>query len=728
MQLDEDQSGLLGKFNHEIEEAHERLSGLVSSHDPWDFMVALGMRNYLVDPETYREATFEGRSAFAEHFAYLCGAETQTGGSQPLTESVLDQAQTALQELFSAHLLLEGIDSSFAEDPDLAALSRDVATDELLVRAPGYPHHLHELLTGLFAPFDEVLVQRLGFGTSDVLLVFAGWRRLCSRRIAARRKLAREEVEVALKHIEDGAAPTPDLQRVVDRLGSVPREHRAAAISDVYSELVYRGFGDTCSATPADIADEASLTPGVARAVLSRFALQFSDLPAPNTRPAPFHPLKLRPFVEANGRFACPAPALLDWSVQAQVEDFLKGDGKLWNRYAKHRHDFVLSRGAELLGEVVAGATIERNLFYQPDAAKPDIAEVDALVLRDSTLIIIEAKGAGISVRARQGRADRLERHLKEIVGGAHAQAMRADRYISGRLATFRRADGTEIAVDGRRVREVFWVALTLAPIGHMAAHINSQRDPMELAAHRWPWIVSILDLFPVRDLLEIPAMLPHYISRRLQVAHQGLVVAHDELDFLGCYLSSGLYFNPAAPDVPTQIILGSFTDEIDAYYMHEQGQRRSPSPIPRQNLGPEFRRLLEAIEASGLHDRLTVSMALLDLSGEARAGFMKLVFRARKKARKRQRGDATVIGGELGDRWGITYFCGRDGRQMNSGLFDYCMVKKYQARATRWVGLADIGTGNSFHLSDVLAIEAEWQYDPELESAAAALPSSRKL
>lgn len=54
------------------------------------------------------------------------------------------------------------------------------------------------------------------------------------------------------------------------------------------------------------------------------------------------------------------------------------------------------------------------------------------------------------------------------------------------------------------------------------------------------PWVLSLADLMAVTDLLQGIALI-HYVTRRIRLESKAKIEAHDELDWVGHYLTDGL-------------------------------------------------------------------------------------------------------------------------------------------------------------------------------------------
>jgi len=176
-------------------------------------------------------------------------------------------------------------------------------------------------------------------------------------------------------------------------------------------------------------------------------------------------------------------------------------------------------------------------------------------------------------------------------------------------------------------------------------------------------------------DCIEIPAMFPHYVKRRIRVSEQGFLSAHDELDIFGYYLLEGLYFDSKKDIAPaTKFNLLSYTEEFDNYYFYKAGIRKKIASKPKQKMSKEFGQLIRSIEKTKLDYRVHVQMKLLDLGGDTRKQLLEYIKSINKKYKKDGNIHDASIFGEHDGGWGITYMIGPNPEDTINRLNDYCV------------------------------------------------------
>jgi hypothetical protein len=82
-----------------------------------------------------------------------------------------------------------------------------------------------------------------------------------------------------------------------------------------------------------------------------------------------------------------------------------------------------------------------------------------------------------------------------------------------------------------------------------------------------------------------------------MRAARRGLEVP-GELDFLGHYITRGLYFDEIDDNV-YQVLLTSHTEALHDYYRHEAGARQTPAPKPAPTTHTVIAELIGQLEGA---------------------------------------------------------------------------------------------------------------------------------
>lgn len=725
-------------FKTDIENQVVELETILSDYDPFDIIGHVWMANAIHNPNTYKEYAHHGNDAHTEYAALLYLTRPYHESTERLVPGpIIEVINNKIDNLFRLvvmNLTLGDIDPERTDPPDpLMELRWNTLNRSILVRYPGYRHHLEYALRGILLPLDNQIERILGFTTEDALAAISGISMMLSRRINERRDQAREGLKGQLhdlkhyrkKNRAEGSGLDQDVLQQLARLKPSDAKRQLLSAAAAWT---FFAFGETLLFTSAELASETGRPLERIESYLKSMSLEFGTVDARYRVPAPTHPLMSHPLIHHEGRYFCPVGNSLPWGLRAGLEEYLNPQSltaaagtteQIWQQYQAARATYVETRAIELLKRIMPHANTYQNLTYDivvdENAGK---AELDGLILLDSALFVLECKAGSMSPPARRGGHKRMIDDLKELVGEAYSQALRAKEFIqSCDTPEFQLRDGSTVKIDKTKFDKIFLITVTLEPLDAFVTTLYQLEDLGLFAKGDLPWCVSLLDLEVVADMIESPGEFVHYLRRRHKISQERRVTAHDELDWLGCYLSQGLYFdNEFGEDGPDRIQLLSFTTEFDDYYMTVLGERTVPAPKPRQPMPDVFRQIVLEIEKLRPEAYLDATLALLEMSGKSRTEFA-------NQAQLRRR--LTIRDGEVHDfslgfsasSLGITYMFAPDEKrdELRLKLEGLCEMKKYQTKFERWLGLGCLVDKEGW-VHVVGYLKAPWEYDQVMD------------
>jgi len=100
--------------------------------------------------------------------------------------------------------------------------------------------------------------------------------------------------------------------------------------------------------------------------------------------------------------------------------------------------------------------------------------ELDGLVLADDTAVLVEVKAGVLSPAARRGAPDRLREQLRDLVGEAHQQALKAREFMrSAPTVVFEVEGGTPLRVHPEKLNAFVLVTVSLDPLEIFTTNMN---------------------------------------------------------------------------------------------------------------------------------------------------------------------------------------------------------------------------------------------------------------
>jgi hypothetical protein len=721
-----------------------KLETLLLEYNSFDLIGNLTLTQLFINPDKETVAGHHGLPAIVEYATLLYLKHPFNLGSlKPIGKEPLEEIDKTSRAIHFTTGLYYGSDrrSTLVGDAlDIFdSLRYRTMTHELSVRSPGYEHHQRETLAGLFEPFTDWMVDNLSFSIKDVFAVEDAFQTITSRKVFARFKEGRDaihklksEVRAARRSKSTSSQPS----EMVVELSNLPPSTAAAHIKSMMTGWIMTFIGSTSLVVEADeISAETQLPIDRVLSVLSFFSLEFGSVPSDFFLMSPTHVLRERPLVHNEGQFLYPVPGSMVWALQRRLEVELKQNTrsavKVWQRYEKHRSDYLEAESVRLLSVTLRPDEVYRNLTYSVDEnGERKTAELDGMIQFDRTLLLIESKAGAHTDSARRGGRERIKSNIKELLGKAHKQALRARDYVERTdQPKFFAADGSEISFDKRRFARIFLVSTTLDPLDVYNTALHEVVSAGLLEDKHLPWAVSLDILRVIAEMNEFPTQLIHYLTRRLRINEFKKFYAGDELDWFGLYLSRGLYFDKDERfDDATHIMFdGSFSADFDAYYFYKEGQRTKPAKKPVQPMPKLLRRIIVELDAHKEPDGHSEAIiCLLNWDDEGREQLVKGIGEIRKRARVNRRiHDFTMATTE--GKAGITFFATISSKtdEAMRRLTSYCLMKKYQIQADSWAGFLTIADEQPI-IQGFMVIGHPWTYDEQMEALVADMPTSQ--
>lgn len=722
-----------------IERSVEELQQIIAQFNPLDLVTNVVLKNAVLNADTYKEYSHDGNQAYAEYATLLCLRNSYGAypveKREPISGLVIEDLQERISALFKDHMLwlaFKDVDPEQPEPPDaMERLRVEALGESLFVRNPAYHHHLVDVLRGVFSPVAEVLDQVLGFKIEDALSLSEAISVIRDRKIEVKRRESKSYqrgLHQAVTNCRRGIRETGGFPvEVSQHLAAMTPSDSAHAIECAAVAMLFTAIGETFCFTIDELVESAEVDRETAAAFLEFMSIEFGQVDQEYTRyPAPTHPLMVKPIVAVEDRFFCPLPQWLYWGILPGLESALNPDSapdinsdvKLWNRYETARAAYLEDRSVYYLGQALERAEVYRNLRYVVEEGElSKRVELDGLLTLDSVLFLVEAKAGTVTRPTRRGAPLSIQSALEDLVTEAHQQCLRAKQYIQEReTAEFQLPNGEHLIVQADHSDRFFLVNVTLDYLSAFATNLYRLED-IDVLEGELPWSVSLTDLRVICEMVEFPSQLLHYLERRLRLNELRSTTAHDELDWFGHYLQEGLYFEDWFADPTARPInLLSYTTGFDDYYLYEMGLRPEPAEKPRQPMPGVMRQIIEELEDAHPSGYLAVVETLLDLASDSRQSFAAHATEWRERAlRDRELTDFSMVFTDGG--FGLTYmFLPRQrASELPVRLMSYCLLKKYQTRCDRWVGLGCIADQEGWaHLA--YSATDPWSYDRELE------------
>jgi hypothetical protein len=347
------------------------------------------------------------------------------------------------------------------------------------------------------------------------------------------------------------------------------------------------------------------------------------------------------------------------------------------------------------------------------------LGDLDGLVRYDNKLIVIQGKWKTLTLAAREGDVTAARIDLKKALADSYEQGVRARDYIIQQegLAIFTDPDGNKVTVDPKHVKEIYLVSvLGRGAMAFLAVNLPRLDSFGMFKPGDYPWAISLSELRVVMEFMEFPSQLFDYLRRRNAVMKDGRFKFHDEWDLLGCYLDGLL--DPAHPQFLGYdfVLLPGIDTSIERYFRSQANPALPREEKPRRRLPDPIKQLILTVERSNQPGKTDFNIVLLGFPNQILKAFSEQVATALEKTKTDRK--IRSMGVSDGNRkCGMSMICGHgDPQGLSDALISLCQIRKYEARAGSWIGIAiDVALTGLVHA--ITYLEHEWVPDAEIES-----------
>lgn len=624
-----------------------------------------------------------------------------------------------VQELGYKLLSLETFQQFYQNRPinehSIPGIASKSFRDELTIRNPAIPEHHREISLRLYTPFEKEIREKFGFTIHESVTIRESVIWLINKKFFDARDKARERaIQLAAEVFKYRATGiiTAESQLTTESLASLNKLSRKqinfTLLGHCIAELHYN-LGRVYSFTASELAENSGLNISTVEAFLRTFSCEFGSTKEMERFVVPTSILKMKPVIAHNQRYLIPSLPLLNWCTEQEVESYFKTVPKLQNKFKTVKHDFLLHAGVEHLTTILKSANSYLNLFYHPDGQASVRYETDAIITYERTMFIVEAKGHRLTKQAKEGKIIRTEKQIGEIVKDAYDQGVRTMDFINCKSKVqFLDHSGRTISFCKHDYDTVILLTLTLEPLGNVTPLIRANDEIGYFKNGIFPWIVSLYDLIIIKDHIELPEMLIHYIKRRKAFLEKEIMSVFEEADLLSYYLGNGLYIDGLYADAVEKsvnmVFMGNETDAINNYYMYKY-QRQDPNPPKlKPDLQPIFNTLINSITQTVFSHKSEIILHLLDISPYSREQFVTYLKKVKKMfAKDSLKHDFSILTRIDGQSVGFTFITEQHKKLLDAHLYRFCQYKLSSCNADLWIGLGDTETiENRIHISSL--------------------------
>lgn len=437
------------------------------------------------------------------------------------------------------------------------------AANKNFIRGEFYDVHAKDYLCTLLGPFSNELKQKNGFDYDDVLILFdlinkISIKKIDSYRISSKHKkdklitLYKNDKKTFLKVLPNAKIKNKK------QCYKVINEFLYICFLNHMAEIFFFKLDDI----DAEIDDSNNV-----KALLNYLTVNdLSELERTNS----YNLFSKKPFISLNNSYFCVHLDMLFTAFYQVADDCLRLGNKTQKKYNKHRAATLERKAISLITSVLDGSEAYEEVYY--DSVHTGArCEVDGLIKFRNTLFIIEAKAHRISQLAIEGKQRRIEKHVDQIVNDAYSQCIRASESLfdNSHTPNLRDKSNRVINLDLSDVTNIILLPISQERLDEFTSNPQYVISSGRFRSSDMPWAINIFDLYVVTEILPDPHDFLDYIHRRIKNSNKQKLYIHDELDWLGYYLSDRLRGIENIQDDSIDLIaLEQNSDQFDNYYL----------------------------------------------------------------------------------------------------------------------------------------------------------------
>lgn len=517
-----------------------------------------------------------------------------------------------ISEAFAARRLAALETERSEQEKSVMQLQEHLRLHTQSVRNWGYADKVMQILSSLFAYFDQQFISKIEISATQILSIFQYMlarsesdgniryqklKQVFEQKTIQQIVMTYNEVFECDDYREDEFVKDLEQENIsIEQIKIMLLTHSDLRLKKVYTF------------TPAEISVALNIPIKPVKWVLDEISIPLGGL-AKKQQDRLFldNPIWTKPMVRLDGEsYFCALPMLL-FGFAFHIFNEISGTSPyLKKSYHDGKAKFLENEIARLFKNAFPGCEIKAS-YEWVDGDKA--YENDLLVRIDSHLFIVEAKSHSVSWSALRGAPDRAKRHIRETILEPSMQSWRLANRLRQVLENPELLETLlpqfPIPLDG--VHTVLRLSVTMEDFAIVQTNQHLFKGTGWIPEdHRLSPCILLSDLEIVFEMLDSMAQRIHYLRRRSELA-ENMNVVGDEIDFIGFFLTTG--FNIGLAEFSNDsLVITSMSKAVDEYCMvRAEGIERVKPQLRLTNRWTETLQAIENRRFSGWTDMVCI-------------------------------------------------------------------------------------------------------------------------
>ncbi|MEL4444520.1 SEC-C metal-binding domain-containing protein [Acinetobacter baumannii] len=348
------------------------------------------------------------------------------------------------------------------------------------------------------------------------------------------------------------------------------------------------------------------------------------------------------------------------------------------------------------------------NLFRGNNKA----SEIDVLVTFGELGLIIQAKSKKLTIAARKGNSQQIEKDFQAAVEEAYKQALDCSHLIESEDIVCKN-EANEIIQIPRKFKTIIPICVVSDHYPALATQARQFLKPKVNTKIKHPFVTDVFFIDTLTEILPSPLHVFDFLIKRCDYGNS--ILLNHELSTLALYIKQNLYMQK---DFHMMMLEDNITCDLELAMMARRENLKDVPLIPEGLLtkfkGTYVDKLLEQVYRSDSYKLQQIGFHLLSLDGQSLNFLNEAIEKTLIQFNKDQKSHSLTLG--ISDsKSGMTiYFDHGNYEKIHSALKGLIQRRKYLEKARSWVGFCI--NPHTFSISIALYEDYEWQYSSDLE------------
>ena len=381
------------------------------------------------------------------------------------------------------------------------------------------------------------------------------------------------------------------------------------------------------------------------------------------------------------------------------------------NQASKNRglftEHFTAARLAKVFGEEKVFTNID--LFRGSNKA----CEIDVLVVFGKMALIIQAKSKKLTISARKGNSQQIEKDFQAAVEEAYEQALDCSELIQSEDIIFKNEMGEVIELP-REYNTILPICVVSDHYPALASQARQFLKPKVNDVLQHPFVTDVFFIDTLTEMLPSPLYIFDYLLKRSNYGNS--IVINHELSTLAIYINKNLYFKD---EFQLVMLDDDVTCDLELAMMARRDNLKD-MPLTPDGLLTRFKNthvgnLIDQVSFSIEEKLQQIGLHLLSLDEETLNFINEAIEKMlRQFSIDKKNHDLTIP--IYQSQTGLTIHCNADSYETAySRLKRHIVRRKYSEKAKSWIGFCI--NPSSLKISIAIHESYEWSFSPSLQA-----------